>query len=312
MSNRRQFLKQASLATAAVAATTILPKNVLANDKLKKVTILHTNDLHCHINPFSGGGESLDGKGGMARLSAIVNKVRREEDAVFLFDCGDMFQGTPFFNQFKGELILKVMSKMKYDAATIGNHEFDNGLEQLVRSMNHAKFPFVNSNYDFTKTPFYDRFAPYNIFTRNNVRVGVYGLGINPAGLVDPANYAGIEYNDPITIAQETEELLKKKMRCDLIVCLSHLGFEYTNESKKGVISDKNLAPHTKYTDIILGGHTHTFLEEPYYAINADGKSVVINQAGWGGLYLGRLDIYFDVQKKEIASLNSVSLKNEA
>lgn len=309
MSNRRDFLKQVAIATAGLSLST-LPQKLIAKRVSSKITLLHTNDIHCHINPFSEG--ALAGKGGLARLSGMIEKVRREEPNVMLLDSGDMFQGTPFFNNFKGELIFKVMSKMGYQATTLGNHEFDNGMETLVRSMGHAKFPIINSNYDFSDTPYAGEFPPFHLFHQKGVKVGVYGLGVELEGLVDPANYGNTRYNDPIEVAQKMERLLKENHHCDLVICLSHLGLEYTREGQENKISDKKLAPHTRYTDIIMGGHSHTYMEKPHYTTNAEGKQVLINQAGWGGLYLGRIDVYFDSSGGKLAYVDAVSVENKA
>ncbi|MFV0522782.1 MAG: bifunctional metallophosphatase/5'-nucleotidase [Mangrovibacterium sp.] len=309
MSNRRTFLKQAFAASAGLALATV-PQKLMAKKNHAKLTILHTNDIHSHITPFTEG--TLEGKGGLARLSSMINKVRKEEENVMLLDSGDMFQGTPFFNNFKGELIFKIMSQMGYQASTLGNHEFDNGVERLVKSMRYAKFPIINSNYDFSATPFEGEFIPFQTFFQKGIKVGVYGLGVDPHGLVDPINYKDIIYNDPIEVAQRMERILKEDQKCDVVICLSHLGFEYTIKGQENKISDKILAPHTQYTDLILGGHTHTYLKEPFYAINADGKSILINQTGWGGLHLGRIDIYFDRIGGEVAYVGASSLENKA
>ncbi len=311
MSNRRTFLKQVAAASVGLTLSS-LPQRLMAKKATNKITILHTNDIHCHINPFEGGDPLLEGRGGLARLSGMINKIRREEANVMLLDSGDMFQGTPFFNSFKGELIFKVMSKMGYQAATLGNHELDNGLKRLVMSMQYAKFPIINSNYDFSATSFMGDFIPFTVFYQKGIKVGVYGLGVELEGLVDPKNYEDIVYNDPIEVAKKMEYQLKVKQNCDLVICLSHLGFEYTDEGLEVKISDKRLAPHTKYTDLILGGHTHTRLEEPFYVANADGKQVLINQTGWGGLYLGRIDVYFDETGAKIAYVNASSLENKS
>ncbi|MFV0554874.1 MAG: bifunctional metallophosphatase/5'-nucleotidase [Mangrovibacterium sp.] len=310
MSNRRSFLKQAMLFSGGIALAS-LPKRLMAKEAgAKKLTILHTNDIHCRIDPFAEG--TFEGRGGLARLSGMINRIRTEEDNVMLLDSGDMFQGTPYFNTYKGELIFKVMSKMGYQAATMGNHELDNGLESLARAMQHMRFPFVCSNYDFSGTSFMGEFVPYHIFYQKGIKVGVYGLGVELEGMVDAKNFEGIIYNDPIEVAQKMEYQLKEKNKCDLVICLSHLGFEYTNENVKGKISDKRLAPHTKHTDLILGGHTHTYLAEPYIAKNAHGKPVLINQTGWGGLNLGRIDVYFDEAKGEISFVDSTIIENKA
>lgn len=289
MSSRRDFLRKLAASSAGLALTG-LPNQLLAKNKLAKLTILHTNDIHSQLDPFSPNDPKFPGKGGLARLSSLIESIRQKEENVLLLDSGDMFQGTPYFNYYKGELILKVMSEMQYDATTLGNHEFDNGLEALGAAMDYAKFPFVNSNYDFSQTKLYDRFNRYVVFRKNGIKIGVYGLGIELDGLVNTKNYAGTIYNDPVPVAREMETFLKIDKKCDLVVCLSHLGLKY--ESIK--ISDTTLAPLTRYTDVILGGHTHTFLDAPIETKNADGKRVFINQVGKSGVVLGRLDFIFD------------------
>ena len=201
-----------------------------------------------------------------------------------------MFQGTSYFNYFKGELILKVMSEAGYDAGTIGNHEFDNGLEGILNPLPNAKFPIINSNYDFSNTILAGNFPRYKIFKRNNIRIGIYGLGIELSGLVSEKNYGNAIYNDPLKVALEMEQFLKKEQQCDLVICLSHLGLKY--EEKK--VSDLVLASETLFTDLIIGGHTHTYLEKPLIQKNKVGNDVIVNQAWWGGLVLGKIDFVFE------------------
>lgn len=294
MNNRRNFLKQAVAASAGLAMLG-LPEKLLAGTDLLRLTILHTNDIHCQIDPFPDNHPVNAGKGGLARLSGRIQQIRNEQSNVLLLDCGDMFQGTPYFNFYKGELILKIMSEMGYEASTLGNHEFDNGLDALHRALDYAKFPIVNSNYDFSQTKLYDRFNRYVVYRKSGIKIGVYGLGVEMQGLVSDANCEGVVYNDPATVALEMEAFLKLEKNCDLIICLSHLGLKY--ESSK--ISDITLAPKTHYTNLILGGHTHSFLDQPIELTNARGKPVLINQAGWGGMVLGRIDFVFDKSGKQ-------------
>lgn len=269
-----------------------LPLDLFAENDLVKITLLHTNDVHSHIDPFPLNHPSWPGLGGVARRAALIDKIRKNEKNVLLFDSGDIFQGTPYFNMYGGELELKLMSEMNYDAATIGNHDFDNGLAGLLKQLPHATFPFINSNYDFTETSMNEKTIQSKIFTKENVRVGVFGLGIELKGLVDRKLYGNTLYLDPIKKTQEMTRLLKHEMNCDLVVCLSHLGYSYTNQK----ISDVILAEQTSDIDFILGGHTHTFLDEPVRVKNRTGKDVYIAQAGWAGLQMGRIDVY--VEKK--------------
>ncbi len=282
-----------AVGSAGMIACT-LPNELFAAGNPQVVTILHTNDMHCHIEPFEGENDTYAGKGGLARISGIVQKVKKENPNTLLFDCGDMFQGTPYFNKFKGELMLKTMSKVGYDAGTIGNHEFDNGLQGLLTPLKHAQFPLICSNYDFSETILQGQFLKWKIFKLAGIKIGVYGLGIEFNGLVSEKNYGKAKYLDPINVAQQMEEFLSDKKQCDLVVCLSHLGLEYKNSK----VSDMVLASETKKTDLILGGHTHSYMEQPNLVTNKAGKEVVVNQAWWGGLAIGRIDISFENRKK--------------
>lgn len=294
MNSRRKFLKKIAGASAAVALTG-LSKDLLAKKDLVSLSIVHTNDIHCHIDPFPETDPSYAGRGGLARLSALIKGIRQENDNILLVDAGDMFQGTPYFNFYKGELIMKVMTKMGYEASTIGNHEFDNGLEGIEQSLKYAGFPLICSNYDFSQTILRNRFPKYRIFNKNGVRVGLYGLGVEMAGLVAEKNYGETRYLDPVSTAQKLEAFLKKERNCDLVVCLSHLGLKY----RENKISDTLLAAETSMTDLIIGGHTHTYLQEPLQLKNAKGNRIIVNQAAWAGLILGRIDFILDRARKE-------------
>src|SRR5690606_30548391 len=226
--------------------------DLLAEKSEYKLTILHTNDQHSRIEPFDSSYSKNPNQGGFARRASLIQKIRQEEPNVLLLDSGDIFQGTPYFNFFGGELEFKLMSMMGYDAATMGNHDFDNGLEGFKNVRRHAKFPFICSNYDFSDTILDGQTEPYRIFNKDGIRVGIFGLGIELAGLVGKKSYGETEYLDPIEMAQEYSELLRKDKKCDLVICLSHLGFDYGENSKK--VSDKVLAVNTSDIDLILGG----------------------------------------------------------
>ncbi len=294
MNSRRKFIRDLVGASAGLGMMH-LPADLLAKQDLVSMSILHTNDIHSHIDPFPEDHSIYQGRGGLARLSGLVNRIREAERNVLLFDAGDMFQGTPYFNYYKGELILKVMSEMGYDAGMIGNHEFDNGLDGIEKSIDFANFPLVCSNYDFSKTRLYDTFPDHTIYRKNGIKVGVYGLGIELEGLVGAQQYLETEYKDPVKVALEKELFLKNEKDCDLVICLSHLGLQY----KEAKISDTLLASETHHTDLIIGGHTHSFLDSPMELKNAEGKRILVNQAGWGGMVLGRIDFIFDRNKKE-------------
>ena len=289
MSNRRTFLKQSVIGGGALSLG-LFPSELFASGELVKLTIMHTNDMHCHIDPFPADHAEFPGKGGLIRIATLVNQVRKENPNLLLLDAGDMFQGTPYFNYFKGDLILKVMSKMGYDAGTVGNHEFDNGLGDILSAFKYANFPIVSSNYDFSDTILADHIVPYHILKKGKIKIGIYGLGIELDGLVGKLNYGNTKYLDPVKMAQKMELLLKKEHSCDLVICLSHLGYSF----EQNKISDTTLAPQTRYTDLIVGGHTHSFLEKPSVLKNADGKPILVNQAGWAALAMGKIEFIFD------------------
>lgn len=287
--NRRHFIQKAGILSAALS---IAPLSAWAKDaSIQKLTILHTNDLHSRILPFPKGSR-YEGLGGAAKRAALIKKVRSEEKEVLLLDSGDIFQGTPFFNEYNGELELKLMSEMGYDASTLGNHDFDAGIEGLVKQLPHANFPFLNVNYNFENSLLKDKIEPYKIFQKGKLKIGVFGLGIELDGLVPEQLFEGVIHNEPISKANEIAEKLKNELKCDFVICLSHLGLEYTNDK----VSDVLLAQKSENIDLILGGHTHTFLEEPLVISNLNQEDVIVNQVGWAGIVLGRLDIFF--QKK--------------
>lgn len=295
METRREFIKKAG---AASLLTMIPTMDLLANEfnSTQKITILHTNDQHSRIEPFEvSSDEKTSNKGGFARRAALIHKIRQEESNVLLLDAGDVFQGTPYFNYYGGELEYKLMTQMGYDASTIGNHEFDNGLEGILNQLPHAGFDIICSNYDFSNTILDGKFKPFQIYKKEGIKIGVFGLGIQLEGLVGKEMYGGTRYLDPIKVAQGVARFLRQEKECELVVCLSHLGYEYKNDPKK--VSDIHLAQKTSGIDLIIGGHTHTFLPEPQQFKNKDGKMVLVNQVGWAGLYLGRIDFYLEKRK---------------
>ncbi|MDT8412879.1 MAG: metallophosphatase [Vicingaceae bacterium] len=302
MSNRRTFIKQSFLGGVSLLGAAAL--NPLSAAILKKnhtkITILHTNDVHSHIEPFPSNDPKYPNMGGAAKRVALIDQIRTEEKNVLLLDAGDIFQGTPYFNMYGGELEFKLMSLMKYDAATIGNHDFDNGIEGLNKMLPHANFPFLNVNYDFSNTILNGKIAPYKIIEKDRVKIGIFGVGVELAGLVDKKLYTETQYNNPIIAANNTAEHLKYNEKCHLIICLSHLGYAY----KSNKVSDNILAKETKNIDLIIGGHTHTFLEKPTSIKNKDNKITLINQVGWAGLYLGRIDFYINPLDKAFTSIN--------
>ena len=289
---RRTFIKQSS---ALIATSTITPFDLRVNNfNGTRITILHTNDVHSHIDPFGPNEGRNSNRGGIARRAVLVNQIRNQNKNTLLLDAGDIFQGTPYFNYYGGELEFKLMSLLKYDAVTIGNHDFDNGIDGLYKQLPHAKFDFLSANYDFTNTILDTHVKPYKIFNKEGVKIGVFGLGIELNGLVDKKMYKETKYIDPIEIATETTRILKSK-GCDLVICLSHLGYHYKKNPDK--VSDLILAKSTSNIDLIIGGHTHTFLKKPTIVKNNVGENTLVNQVGCYGLYLGQIDFYFDLEK---------------
>ncbi|MGC4129077.1 MAG: metallophosphatase [Bergeyella sp.] len=295
--NRKEFLKTISGGTLALTLTpNLLTAQNLAVDTPNKLTILHTNDQHSRIEPFEASYTRNPNQGGFARRATLIQQIRNAEKNVLLLDSGDIFQGTPYFNFFGGELEFKLMSMMGYDASTMGNHDFDNGLEGFLKVLPKAKFPFITSNYDFTNTILDGKTEKYKIFNKNGIKVGIFGVGIELDGLVGKKQYQETKYLDPIEIAQQYADMLRNDKKCDLVICLSHIGFDFRDDPNK--VCDTILAQKTENIDLILGGHTHTFLEEPVNFTNRKGKNVIVNQVGWAGLLLGRIDFYFDKYKK--------------
>lgn len=287
---RRDFIEKTAAGTAMVGLG--LSLSSFKTVDIKHLTILHTNDVHSHIDPFPADDPRNANMGGVARRAALIETIRQENPNVLLLDAGDIFQGTPYFNYYGGELEFKLMSMMKYDLSTIGNHDFDNGIPGLYAQMPHAKFEFISANYDFKNTLMDGLVKPYKVFMKNGIKVGVFGLGVKLDGLVDKKMYGETVYNDPVETSHEMVRILKQEQKCDLVVCLSHLGYEYKND--KEMICDLNLAALTQDIDLIIGGHTHTFLDKPTVVKNLAGKDVLVNQVGCYGINLGRIDFYFD------------------
>ena len=293
MQNRRQFLKVMS-SSGLLLSTGAFPFQLFDTGEVTKITILHTNDVHSRIEPFPMDGGRNQGKGGAARRAEMIAGIRAQEENVLLLDSGDIFQGTPYFNFFGGELEFKLMSEMQYDVATMGNHDFDAGIDGFVKQMPHANFDFVVSNYRVEDTALSDYIKPFVIKEQAGIKIGIFGLGIELDGLVADAMCKGVQYEDPIAVAQKTATMLKGDYGCDYVICLSHLGYRYDEDR----VSDVILAEATDSIDLILGGHTHTFLKTLSKKENKSGKPVFINQAGWGGMLLGRVDLYFENNKK--------------
>lgn len=307
--NRKEFLKTVGGGTLALSLAPNLvfasQKSILDKNAAYKLTVLHTNDQHSRIEPFDSSYSRNPNQGGFARRATLIQQIRSQEKNVLLLDAGDIFQGTPYFNFYGGELEFKLMSMMGYDAATMGNHDFDNGLDGFLKALPNAKFPFITSNYDFSNTILDGKTEKYKIFKKDGIKVGLFGVGIELDGLVGKKQYQETKYLNPVEIAQHYADFLRKEKGCDLVICLSHIGNDYRDDADK--ISDKKLAAQTDNIDLILGGHTHTFLPEPQSFTNKSGKNVLVNQVGWAGLLLGRIDFYFDKNK----SLQNISWNNQ-
>ncbi|MAH20267.1 MAG: metallophosphatase [Flavobacteriaceae bacterium] len=295
---RRKFIKNSAASTALMSLSGLTIS--CSENKTVKITVLHTNDVHSHIDPFGPNDVKNANKGGISRRATLIQKLRNENPNTLLLDAGDIFQGTPYFNYFGGALEFKLMSLLNYDAATIGNHDFDNGIEGLYAQLPHAKFDFISANYDFRNTVMNTHVKPYKVFFKGGVKIGVFGLGIELKGLVNPDAFKETKYLNPVEIAQDMSRILKLEEKCDLIICLSHLGYRYDEKPQK--ISDIKLARATENIDLIIGGHTHTFLNEPTKETNAAGKTVLVNQVGCYGLYLGKVDFYFESENIRVKS----------
>jgi 5'-nucleotidase len=297
---RRHFIKQSAAVGTLIGLGGLGLQSFSSNSK--QITILHTNDVHSHIDPFGPEDGRNANQGGVARRYSLIESIRKENPNTLLLDAGDIFQGTPYFNYYGGELEFKLMSMLKYDAATIGNHDFDNGIDGLYAQLPHANFEFISANYDFSNTVMNTHVKPYKTIMVDGVKIGVFGLGIELDGLVSKNMYKETIYLDPIETSQDMTRILKVNENCDLIICLSHIGYQYKSEK----ISDIKIAKATKDIDLIIGGHTHTFLPKPNIEKNSEGKDVLVNQVGCFGINLGRIDFYFDTDKNKAVNGTSI------
>jgi 5'-nucleotidase len=303
--NRKEFLHYSIKAAAAIALTpNLLCEAAVAEQASKQLSILHTNDVHSRLDPFPMDGGKYQGLGGIRARANLLQQIRQEPKAnILLLDSGDMFQGTPYFNLYKGEAEILAMNKLGYDCGTLGNHDFDAGLDNLLIQLNKANFPIVACNYDFSNTILEDKIAPYTIVKKGGVKIGIIGVGIALQGLVPENLYGATVYKNPVPLVNTYARKLKHSKGCDLVVCLSHLGYAYDGNK----LSDKTLAAETTDVDIILGGHTHTFLDEPTKVKNKNGQDVFINQVGFAGIKLGRLDFDFFQKKNSENKLSATS-----
>jgi 5'-nucleotidase len=302
MIDRRNFLTT----SAAFGATLVgFPRTLLEASAAETViTILHTNDTHSQIDPLPPNDRNA-GKGGVARRATLVKRVRKENPNTLLLDAGDVLQGTPYFNFYKGEVEYKAMSAIGYDAGTLGNHEFDNGLEALAAALKFANFDIVSANYDVKGTVLEDRVKRYVVKTAGGIRVGLFGLGISPTALITPANFKGVTFIDPVIAAREVVKKLREEEGCSLIVCMSHLG--YHEDGKRG---NSMLASQVDGIDFIASGHTHLFMEQPVTATQPCGAKTLIFEVGKSGIYVGRVDFTFRTGKLVAAAGRLLDLRN--
>ena len=257
----------------------------------KNIVIIHTNDMHSQVEPFAeNAGGYKAGKGGMVRVATFIEQEREANKNILVLDAGDFSQGTPYYNLFSGEAEIAMMNAAGYDAATLGNHEFDLGMDNLALLIRQADFPFVNANFDFTGTPLEGLVKPYVILYKDNVKIGVFGLSVDLKGYTFENNYAGIVFKNTFESAAEMEDLLKNKEHCDLIICLSHIGYDGDPDD----VSDYNVAAKSHYIDVIIGGHTHTYLQKPQEVKNADGKIVYVAQTGSSCMHVGEIVVTLD------------------
>ena len=262
----------------------------------QKLVILHTNDTHSAIMPLSRnlGDTLLAGRGGYLRRMELVRREREAEPGLLLFDSGDFSQGSPYYTLFKGDVEVGLMNMMRYDAATLGNHEFDFGLDNLARLLREARFPVVCANYDFSGTPLEGLVKPYVVIEREGLRVGVFGLSPRLDGLVAKENYGGVVYNDPVEAARKAVKALRSGERCDVVVCLSHLGWAQAQPD----IDDSTMIAGTRGIDLVLGGHSHSYFEKLEYVRDADGRSVPVDQNGKHGVFVGKMEMSLKVEGK--------------
>ena len=250
------------------------------------LTILHTNDTHSQVEPLTSGVNI--GRGGYARRMGMIDKLRQEDPELLLLDAGDYWQGSPYFNFFNGRIEIDALNRMGYDAATLGNHEFDNGVDTLAKVLREANFPIVCANYAVEGTPLEDIVKPFVIFRRKGLKIGVIGLGVNPKSLITEKNFTPLKYIEPISVANRLADQLKNREHCDVVLCLSHLGTD-TIVGMNNPASDRILAQQSENIDLIIGGHTHKVINE--YENNRLGRPVLLVQTGKSGVNLGKITL---------------------
>jgi 5'-nucleotidase len=274
------------------------------------ITILHTNDTHSQIDPIPANDRLYPNKGGVTRRATLAKRIRKENPNTLLIDAGDVFQGTPYFNFYKGEVEYKSMSLIGYDVVTLGNHDFDNGVDALAAAMKFANFDFVSSNYDVRGTPLESRVKPYVVRLIGGIRVGLFGMGVSPENLITPQNFKGVTYNDPVKAAREVVAKLRGSERCTLVVGMSHLGY-YPNP-RDGGVGDSQVAAQVAGIDFIASGHTHTFMKQPVITKTPSGGDTIIFQVGRSGIYVGRVDMRIRDGKVVASAGRLLDLRDES
>jgi 5'-nucleotidase len=252
------------------------------------ITVLHTNDTHSQIDPILDNDKTWAGKGGVARRATLVKRIRKENPNTILIDGGDVCQGTPYFNFYKGEVEYKAMSLIGYDAGTIGNHEFDNGVESLAKALQFANFDIVSTNYDVRGSALESKVKNHSVKVVGGVRVGLFGLGIRPEGLITEDNFKPVKYLDPVLTTRDMVKTLREQERCQMVLGMSHLGYYATPKGNE--VGDSQVAAQVDGIDFIASGHTHTFMEKPVLQKSPSGNETVIFQVGRSGIYVGRVD----------------------
>ncbi len=282
-------MKRIMILAAIIAATTLNIAKTQAKgaDKTVTITILHSNDTHSCIRPLNPNlaDTAIAGRGGYIRRIEMLRQERQKDPDLLLFDSGDFSQGSPFYTLFKGDVEIGLMNHMKVDATTIGNHEFDFGVDNMARLFDMASFPVLCANYRFTGTALEGKVEPYKIYKVKGVRVGVFGIDPEMEGLVDHNKIGGVEYLDPIATANEMVNTLRNREHCDVVICLSHLGW------LENGMSDQEMISHTRGIDLVLGGHSHSYFRNLHYVKDLDGRSVPVDQNGKHGIYIGKIEI---------------------
>jgi 5'-nucleotidase len=264
---------------------------IIAGEKVKLV-ILHTNDTHSQVEPTEKSSSKTADMGGYARRMGVINQIREQEKNVILLDAGDFSQGTPYFNFYNGRVEIDALNKMKYDAITVGNHEFDNGIDTLAVILAKANIPILSSNYQVDSTPLKSLMQPYMILKKAGLKIGIMAINVEPKGLIIESNYKGLVFKNALQSAIDMSTFLKKEKKCEVIICLSHLGADTT----KNEINDFEIAHKTRYIDVIIGGHSHSMITNNTVK-NVAGKPIVIAQMAKSGLYLGKVELELEKKK---------------